>query len=330
MDPTHAIHLMQILGGYYGIFVLHAAARLNLADHLRAGPLATAELAAACEADADALRRFLESLSAAGVVARSPSGGWSLTAAGHWLRSDVAGSLRASALMCGDRAFFEAWSQCAEAVRTGRPSFETANGARFFEHLDRDAELLETFQRAMSGFPHINAQLLEALDFGRRRSVLDIGGGTGSLAVAVVEAHPHVEATVLDRASVIAAAHREGRADPRVRWLAGDFLEGLPEGCDTHVLRFVLSDWSDGDTLRLLRHSRAALPEGGWLVLVDNLRDEAHPEVTAALDLTMLVLTGGRARTAEEYGALLEAAGFAVRERVETAARATVLVAEGV
>jgi SAM-dependent methyltransferase len=327
MTPTDAIPLLQVLGGYYGIWVLHAAARLGLADRLRERPLMAAELAEACGANGAAMRRFLDSLAAVGVVEQTRSGAWALTAAGQWLRADVPGSLRPSALMCGDRSFFEAWSHCADAVRTGRPSFETANGVSFFEHLDRDPEALETFHGAMTGFPHINAQLLDVFDFGARRCVLDVGGGTGSLVRAVLDAHPHVAGMVLDRPSVIEAAHREGRADPRIGWVAGDFLEAVPAGADTHVLRFVLSDWSDEDVLRILERSREALPEDGCLLVVDNLRDDAYPSMMAALDLTMLVLTGGRARSAEEYDALLERAGFAVRRRADTPARATVLVA---
>jgi SAM-dependent methyltransferase len=328
MDPTDAIPLMQILGGYYSIWVLHAAAQLGIADLLGPGPRTAAELAAACQADEQALGRFLGSLELVGVVERVPGGRVALTPTGHWLRADVEGSLRASALMCGDASFFKAWAACAEAVRSGRPSFEAANGMPYFEYLDGHPEVLDDFQAAMSGFRFINDQIVAAYDFGRRRCVLDVGGGLGGLVRAVVERHPHVQAMVLDRPSVVEAARRLGRADGRIRWLAGDFLEAVPAGADTHVLRFVLSDWSDDDAVRILRNCWQSLDEDGSVLVVDNVRSASDPTSAAGLDLTMLVLTGGRARTVADYERLLVAAGFTRCRAIETPARATIVAAD--
>ena len=328
MHILHATPLTQILGNYYSVWILHAAARLEIADHLRDGPLTVAALAARCDAREDTLRRFLHALQMLGVVAPEGDGAFALTPTGHWLRADVPGSLRASALMCGDPAFFHAWRDCDEAVRTGHPSFESANGASFFEHLDQRPELLENFQLAMSGFPAVNDFVLDAWDFGSRRAVLDVGGGTGSLARAIAARHPQVQAMVLDRPSVIDANTRAGRASGDVTWIGGDFLTAIPAGADTHVLRFVLSDWSDEDTVRILTNCREALPgEQGRLLIIDNLQPEGEPDFTSALDMTMLVLTGGQGRTGAAYQALLEEAGFRHVERVMTTARATIVVA---
>ncbi|MEO1272654.1 MAG: methyltransferase, partial [Myxococcota bacterium] len=314
--------------------ILHAAARLEIADHLREGPLTVAQLASRCEAKEETLRRFMQALVMLGVVSAQERRGpdeeerFALTPTGHWLRADVPGSLRASALMCGDRSFFEAWRACDEAVRTGRPSFESAVGASFFEHLDAHPELLNNFQVAMTGFPMVNNLLLETYDFGSRQAVLDVGGGTGSLVRAIVDRHPDVVGMVLDRPSVIAANRREGRADDRISWIGGDFLDAIPSGADTHVLRFVLSDWSDASTVRILTLCRQALPgPEGRLLIVDNLQPEGQPDFTAALDMTMLVLTGGAGRTEAAYVELLQQAGLRHLESLTTPARATIMVA---
>jgi SAM-dependent methyltransferase len=317
---------MQMLGGYYAVWVVHAAAQLGLADRLKDGPLSVEALATACAADAGSLGRFLEAVEGYGLVARTADGRWELTAAGAWLRGDVAGSLKPSALMCGEESFFRAWSHCADAVRSGRPSFETANGASFFAYLDAHAGLQREFQGAMTSFPYHNAHILSAFDFGAVRSFVDLGGGTGSLARAIRDAHPAVRCRVLDRPTVIEANRQ---SDSRIEWVAGDFLEAVPEGGDCHALRFVLSDWSDEDTLRVFRNSHRALVPGGTLIVVDNLRAEGvRPSPTAGLDIMMMVLTGGRVRSADEYARLMEQAGFTYRRTIVTPARVTLIVGQ--
>jgi SAM-dependent methyltransferase len=327
MELLHATPITQILGGYYSLWIVHAAARLGLADALARGPLTLMELARRLDAVEPSLERFLHAAAMLGLVQRQPDGTWALTPIGAWLRTDVPGSLHASALMCGDPSFFHAWTRLDEAVRSGRPSFELAHGASFFSYLDEHPGLLAQFQAAMTGFPQVNQMVLDVYDFAPRRAVLDVGGGSGSLVRAIVERHPGVKGLVLDRPSVIAAHQAAGRADPRLTWIGGDFLAELPEGADTHVLRFVLSDWSDADVVRILGNCRRALPPDGRLLIIDNLMPPDQPTFTAALDLTMLVLTGGRARSRDQYLTLLREAGFTLSETLTNPARATVLVA---
>src|SRR5688572_3312526 len=145
---------MQMRGGSYGVWVVHAAAQLGIADHLEGGPLSVEALATACAADAPSLARFLDTLEGYGLVARLFDGRYELTGTGTWLRGGIAGSLKASALMCGEESFFRAWSQLAVAVRSGRPSFETTNGTSFFSFLDENAGMLANFQGAMTSFPY--------------------------------------------------------------------------------------------------------------------------------------------------------------------------------
>lgn len=325
MDPAEALPLLQLLGSYYGIWVLHAAARLEVADILSAGPQDAATLAARWQALEEPATRFLHALEACGVVRRTPDGRYGLTAAGHWLRRDRAGSQRGSALMAGEPAFFRAWAACADAVRSGRPSFATANGATFFAYLDARPELARCFHAGMAGFPEVNAQILKGYDFSAARCVMELGGGSGGLARAIVDAYPAVTAWVFDRPSI--AAQYAAQEHDRLRWIPGDFLDHVPAGADTHLLRFVLSDWSDEDVLRIFGNSRRALPPDGRLLIIDNLQPPGNPAATALLDLSMLVLTGGRVRSAAEYEALLRRAGFTPLQALTTPVHATILVA---
>jgi hypothetical protein len=155
---------------------------------------------------------------------------------------------------------------------------------------------------------------------------VDVGGGYGALLCAVLEAHPALEGTVFDLGHA-----REGALDlfasrglsARATFTAGSFFEEAPPPADVYLIKSVIHDWDDAQSLRILGRCREAMGEGGLLLLVE---PPAGPPsgnpvgdwFLAFSDLNMLVNTGGRERTEAEYRALLEAAGLRVRGVRET------------
>ena len=149
----------------------------------------------------------------------------------------------------------------------------------------------------------------DALDLRGDERVIDAGGDLGALAGLLVEAHPKLQVTVLDRPEVVERATRMLRSD-RVTFRAGDLFEPWDAKGDVVILARVLHDWDDAPALRLLSYARRALPYRGRLFLIEMVL----PEDGAAgglCDLHLLTVTGGRERTAAEYAALLERSGFA-------------------
>lgn len=321
--------LMQLAGGYAWSWLLYMAARLELADHVAAGPHTVDALAKACGADAGALRRLLDALDALGVLRRTEDGRFGPTPMSYWLRSDVAGSQRPLALMAGDPRILQAWGGALEAVTTGGIAFERVHGRPFFEMLDGAPELARAFHEAGGVTPEWNEAMAEELDLTGCRTVVDVGGGDGSLVRALLARRPELEAVVLERpAAIEILAARSG--DVPWRWQAGDFLDAVPAGADAYLLRRILHDWDDARALAILANVRAAIPTHGRLFVLEYLvRPEARA-ASAMLDFTLFVLTGGRERGETEYRALLEAAGFAL-ERVQwTPAGIDVMVARPV
>ena len=157
------------------------------------------------------------------------------------------------------------------------------------------------------------AAVVAAYDFGVFGQVVDVGGGGGVLLKAILDAAPGVSGVLFDRPEVA-----ERSALPAV---AGDFFVEVPAGADAYLLSRVIHDWSDADAVTILRTCRRAMSGSARLLLVEAELPERAADHPAAIrmDLHMLALfEGGRERTAAEYAALLDAAGFALVEVVPT------------
>jgi hypothetical protein len=109
-----------------------------------------------------------------------------------------------------------------------------------------------------------------------------------------------------------------GVAD-RCTVVGGDFFAAVPTGGDAYVLSQILHDWDDERCVEILGQCRRAMPDHGKLLIVELLLPEGDkPFFGKWLDLHMLVLLGGRERTAAEYDALFRAAGFKLARIVPT------------
>lgn len=318
----HVSQLMQLISGSIYSAIVCATAELEVAEALADGPCTLDELAARCSADREALGRLMRALAALGLVSEA-EGRYATTDGLGWLRGSADGSLRALALLGGQPAMQGAWRHCAEAVRTGRTAFELANGRPLFDYLDDHEALRSTFQRSLSGPEAWNQAIADALDLAGRTLVVDVGAGDGRLLAALVRAWPGLRGIAFDRPSVVAAAGR----DPSLEWVGGDFFAGVPAGGDVYLLRWVLHDWTDDQAVAILAHCRAAMRAGGVVLLVERLLAEPSDGSAALLDLTMLVLTGGRERTEAEYAALLARAGLRLSRALPTSAGLRILEA---
>jgi hypothetical protein len=93
--------------------------------------------------------------------------------------------------------------------------------------------------------------------------------------------------------------------------VAGDFFESIPSGADAYLLKSVIHDWDDERAVAILRTCRAAISGDGKLLLAELvLKPGNEPDRAKMSDLNMMVMNGGRERTADDFGRLFTAAGF--------------------
>jgi SAM-dependent methyltransferase len=311
----HHATLMGIARGYQRSQALAVAAELGIADLVAAGSRSAAELAAATGTDAAALYRLLRALASIGVFHEDDGGSFGLTAMGDLLRRDHPQSIDPAVRMfCADYQW-RAWRELGYSVRTGDTAAGHALGMDVWEHRRRNPQDGVVFDAAMRTMSASYARgIVEAYDFGRHRVIADIGGGTGTLLAAILRAHPAVRGILADQPQVLRDAPQVLAAagvENRVRLVDCDFFAGVPRGADAYVLLRVLHDWGDDDALRVLGRVREAMEPTARLLVVDAVVGPPNEDpLTKFLDVMMLVSAGGRERTAGEWSALLDTAGF--------------------
>ncbi len=327
--PPGSVRLLRMLVAPWLAQSLYALAEAGVAELLADGPRPSAELAAGTGLHADTLFRMLRSLASVGVFTESEPGVFGLTETGQFLRGDVPGTQKYSALLFGAETF-RSWAEISHTARTGTPAFEYLHGVTFYDYLTDHPQAAETFNKVM-GFAGVVPPAARALDLAGVERVVDVGGGNGTLLAALLAANPGVRGTLFDlkeavdgSAGVLAAA---GVAD-RCEVVAGSFFDGVPAGGDVYLLSRVLHNWSDEQAVAVLRGIREALGGSGRLVVFERLLPPGdQPSIGKLFDLVMMVVLGGRDRSAPEYRRLLDAAGFGEVEEHPGGGEVGVLVA---
>jgi hypothetical protein len=325
-----AVALRQMMIAYQVSQAIYAAAVLGVADHLAEGPQGSDVLANRIGTDEDALCRLLRSLAGVGVFAEVAPRTFGLTPMAALLRTGTAGSQRALAMFVGQDWLWRPWGRLVESVRTGRDAFGSVFGTSFYEYLDRNPEIRVTFQRAMLGAIG-RAAVADSYDFSGAGTVADIGGGHGGLIATILTTYPTLDGILFERPSVLAEAEKHLRSAgviDRCGLVAGDFFTSVEGGADTYVLSQILHDWDDEAAHLVLSNCRKVMRPAGKLLIVERvLAEGGEPQPGPLGDLNMLVLFGGRERTAMEYEALLSKADFALERIVPAGEGWSVLVA---
>ncbi len=287
--------------GFWRTQAIAAAVRLGVIEALPAGE---EEVADRCGLRRDGAGRILRALGELHLIIRH-SERWELTPRGAFLRADHPLTLADAALEYAG-PFSRMWEGLSDALRRG----SGWSAPDVFAAVARDEGRLEGHHRMLRSYArHDYPEVARALDLRGDERIIDAGGGLGSLAALVQEAHPGVHVIVLDRPEVVERGRLEAGEMGGLEWHAADIFESWGLEADAVLLSRVLHDWDDDAARRILARARAALPIGGRLFLVEMLIPEGS--VAGALcDLHLLMATGGRERSAAEIGRLLDGTGF--------------------
>jgi len=288
-------------------------------------------------ANADALERLLDSCAALGLLEKQGAVYSNSPVAMTYLTRSSPNTL-AGYILYSDRALYPLWGNLEAAIREGTNRWEQTFGgeASIFEHFFRTEEARRDFLSGMDGFGQLSSPaVVAAFDLSRFRRLVDLGGGTGHLALAACARYPQLQGAIFDLPAVIATAREYvGRGTPvyGLTLIQGDFFtDSLPEA-DIFTLGRILHDWSEDKIRTLLRKVWERLPSGGALLIAEMLLNDNKTGPVPALmqSLSMLVCTEGKERTLAEYTALLREAGFAqVEGQVTNAPLDAILAVKG-
>jgi hypothetical protein len=277
---------------------LGIAADLRVAQALASGPRRIHELASERGADRDALYRMLRALASDGIFEETEPGVFRNTTASELLAREGWDDFA--------HLFGDSWLQPVAALdASGEPSFPRVHGSEFWAWLAAHPNERAAFDRAMAQGWQSRLDRLESVEWRGDELVVDVGGGSGSLLIALLERHPRMRGIVFDLPDTV---RDEQTLGDRCAFVEGSFFESVPHG-DVHLLSTILHDWDDHSAHRILKTVRAA--PGERLVVLDSVIEPGNdPDGAKWLDLLMLVLAGGRERTAEQWRVLLRDAGW--------------------
>lgn len=298
--------------------VARGMAELRIADAVGDGRRTTDEIAEAIRAHGPSLERFLRVCELHRLVAPAAdtaSGGvrrWELTPAGHLLRSDVP-SLRGFSIAVNAPGMTRPWELVADVVRTGCPATRTVWGMDHWEYYAAHPDEARSYAETCASLSVEAAEALVAsLSLTGEREIVDVGGSPGTVLARVLREVPGAHGVLLDLPWAVGYAREtfeKAGLTGRVELVPGDFRHEVPAGGSLYLLKNVLCDLDDEGAAQLLANCAKAAEPGSRLVLLDWEYTE-HSSHVHANDVEFMVLTGGRARTEEEYRRLLAAAGF--------------------
>ena len=302
---------------------IHVVSTLKVANHLDAGVTQIDDLASACGAHPESLQRVVRHLIGKGLFAEPSPGVFAL--------NDDAKALLDPGLQLGlDLDSFggrmaRSWSTLLTAVETGAPAYEEVFGRPFWEDLQAHPQIGEAFDHLMGpqghGAPDPDIPLASGWD--SVRTVVDVGGGTGALLAAILQAHPGIRGVLVDQPPTVArsgALLEAAGVSDRVTAVGQSFFDPLPVGGDVYLLKSILSDWPDREAREILARCADAAGPHGRVVLV-NGATEADPPPP---ELLMMVLLGGKLRSLREFRELAASANLEIVAAVKKKDRFTV------
>ena len=325
--------LLGLITGCWVSQAIYVAAKLGIADLIGAGPKSCQQLAAATRTDPGALFRVMRALASVGIFAEDPPEQFRLTPLAAQLQSGAPGSLRALAILMGEKEHWRAWEAVLHSVRTGQSAFSQVFGAPLFQYLSHHPDAAQRFDEAMTSRSGAeNAAILAGYDFSAARVVIDIGGGQGSLLESILRAEPGARGVLLDLPHVhelFRARSVDAGQEHRCEFRAGDFFYDVPAGGDVYLLKRIIHDWDDRRSGLILGNCRKAMCPGSRLLVIEPVVPSGNaPSFSKLLDLLMLVWQeGGRERTESEHRSLLAEAGFNVNRIIPTPAGVSIIEA---
>ena len=296
--------LWDIFRGAMTTRALAIAADLGIAEALADGPRPVDELAREVGANGDTLHRLLRALASDGVFAEVEAGVFENTPPSELLREGT--PMRAFAHFFGGPWYRAVGELTGE---TGAATFPAVFDSDFWAWLAEHPEERAAFDHAMESGKEQRVERLAGVEWRDGETVVDVGGGNGSLLVELLRRHPELRGIVFDLSET---DRDEAALGERIEFVAGSFFEGVPLG-DAYVLGTVLHDWDDEHAGSILRVIRTTAPPHARLLILDAVVPPGNePHGSKWLDLLMLTLFGGRERTESEWRALLAGTGFGI------------------
>lgn len=174
----------------------------------------------------------------------------------------------------------------------------------------------QIYHRAMQENSELSGKLIvETYDFSPFKTIVDVGGGIGSLLVNILLKYSTAFGINFDLPELQNAAEtyfKEKGVASRCQYIGGDFFKSIPSGGDLYIMKAILHGKSDEASSMLLNLCKAVLPLHGKVLLIERVivKTEKNYLDVCINDMNMLNVTRGHIRTITEYEALFKNSGY--------------------
>ncbi|OIW22015.1 hypothetical protein TanjilG_29204 [Lupinus angustifolius] len=243
---------------------------------------------------------------------------YDLTDASRLLLKDHPFSMRSMTQIILDPILLRPWHQYSTWLKNDEPTpFDTENGMSFYEYAGQDPKLNDMFNDAMESDSRlVSSVIIEKCEgvFKGLESMIDVGGGTGTMAKAIAKSFPQLECIVFDLPHVVAGL--EGSYE-NLKYVGGNMFEAIPP-TDSILLKCILHNWNDEECLIILKKCKEAIMskgEKGKVIIIDMVigiekQDKETVELKLLYDMEMMALVTGKERNEKEWSELIFSAGF--------------------
>lgn len=328
---TSQEYLFNTATAYWKSQAIYLAAKLNIADQLKNGPVDTKDLARILSVNPNSLYRVLRTLATEGVLEEVDGNKFVLSERGKCLRTDLPCSMRNAIVMYGSEQF-KAWSNLDKAMTESTTAFEKTYNAPVFQYFKEYPESAQVFHLAMKELGsqiYPQSEIVTAYPFHQFKTIVDVGGGNGSFLQDVLSQAPQSKGIVFDLQPV--AQDRSQKMG--ITRLSGDFFQSVPQGGDLYILKRVVHDWDDSQAQRILSQVKKSMNSAGKLILIELVIEKNSTSARSLphwIDLHMMVMTGGRERSSQDFADLLKKSGFRLNRIIPTQAKLSIIEASPV
>jgi O-methyltransferase domain/Dimerisation domain len=325
LEVTPQETMLNLISGFWVVRSIYLAAELGIADWFDGQPKTIAQLAAATNTEPRSLYRLLRALASVGIFTEVSDQCFALTPLAATLQSNSPNSMRSVAMAQMGYVSSLGWSHGVHSLKTGEKTFDAVTGMAVWDYLAQHPEEAQTFSQSRNSIGIESALAVAAsYDFSEMNTIVDVGGGHGSLLSTIVRSHPHLNGILFDLPDIIAIAD----VDETIQPVTGNFFESVPTGGDAYLMRWILHDWDDEQSSLILKNCHQAMPDHAKLLLIESIILPGNEPSPAKFgDMIMLLLTGGQERSEEEYRSVLRSNGFELTRLIPTPSMLSIIEA---
>ena len=325
-QPLRSETIEKLDAAVFPSFAMLAGMQLDLFTPLKDGQMSVVELAQALGVGPTKLEPLLYSLVDAGLLTVEGGRFSNTPESDHFL-------VRGKPPYQGGRHehFSSQWDatlKTAASIRAG-----AAQAKQDFHDLTPEQEV-ETYRGSHPTSLADGRMLPDMYDFSAYRNLLDLGGGSGGVAIGVTEKCPHIHATVAELPEVVAITQRfiaEAETKDRLSVMSADFLKGSINGSfDVVVMKNIIQVLSKDEAQTALKNVIKVVEPGGDLYISGRVMDDSHLTPRNALNGNMVFLNiydGGQVYTEQLHRDWLTEAGFDPIERTVLSVGRSIIVA---